>query len=246
MHDIGRSGKDKKKLADRIFEEFESNIRQGLLKEGERIPAESVLVHAYGVSRSVVREAMSQLQAARLVVTRHGVGTFVNGEDGGEESPHLFTGKDLESVADVVAVMDYRLALESESVALAALRRTGEQLDAIALAHRRYGESLETPGQTIAFDIDFHLAIATASGNKYLIEALNRLVPKFIPRQRIGSVHQPQQDPNFLARIDREHEAIFHAIVSQQPEDARAALRIHLNNSRERVLLRRTRPALER
>lgn len=238
MSEPDRSGRDKKKLADLIFEEFENNIRQGLLKAGDRIPAESALVHTYGVSRTVVREAMSQLQAARLVTTRHGIGTFVQGDSPDAPTPGL-TDSEIASSPDVLAVLDYRLALESESAALAAIRRTDAQLAAIGEAHRQYGAARAIAERTIHFDIEFHLAIARACANVYLIDALERLVPKFIPRQRISSVHQPRQDPGFLVRIDREHEEIYAAILDRNPEDARAAMRIHLNNSRERVMLRR-------
>src|SRR4030095_6914518 len=65
-------------LAERWVGEFTGEIRQGKLRPGDRLPTEAEVVRRYGVSRTVVREALSQLQAAGLVETRHGVGTFVS------------------------------------------------------------------------------------------------------------------------------------------------------------------------
>ena len=66
-----KSSGSSRNLGNLLFDEFESKIRQGLLKEGEKLPTESELVRTYEVSRTVVREALSKLQAAALV--QHGM-----------------------------------------------------------------------------------------------------------------------------------------------------------------------------
>src|ERR1041384_7586826 len=64
-------------LAQGVVEQISGSIRQGLLKPGEKLPTESSMMAQHGVSRTVVREAISHLQASGLVQTRHGIGTFV-------------------------------------------------------------------------------------------------------------------------------------------------------------------------
>src|SRR3954471_13829515 len=72
------SGKKKyRNLAQGVVEELSGRIRQKEFKPGDKLPPESAIMEAYGVSRTVIREAISQLQASGLVQTRHGIGTFV-------------------------------------------------------------------------------------------------------------------------------------------------------------------------
>lgn len=66
-----------KSLTHRLVDDLSARIRQGVLRPGDRVPTEPELVREFGVSRTVVREAMQRLQAAGLVETQHGVGTFV-------------------------------------------------------------------------------------------------------------------------------------------------------------------------
>ena len=76
----------------------------------------------FGVSRTVVREAISRLQAAGLVATRHGVGTFVVGM--GDATTFRISPDQLGTLQDVIAVLELRIGVETESAALAAIRRT--------------------------------------------------------------------------------------------------------------------------
>ena len=69
--------KKHRNLAQGVVESFTQTIQAGTLKPGEKLPTESVIMEMHGVSRTVVREAISHLQAAGLVQTRHGIGTFV-------------------------------------------------------------------------------------------------------------------------------------------------------------------------
>ena len=79
--------------------------------------------------------------------------------------------------------------------------------------------------------------IAEATGNRYFGDILRHFGAQLIPRTRIASIHQPQRDPDYLRRVNREHEEILAAIERQDADSARAAMRIHLTNSRERLRL---------
>jgi DNA-binding FadR family transcriptional regulator len=187
------------------------------------------------VSRSVVREAISRLQAANVVETRHGIGTFVR-EPEQEERVQLPTA-DLSSMLDVMAIIEFRIDVESASAALAAGRRTMQHLQQIRSALDRFSSELER-GSTdvLAHDIEFHLQIARASGNRYFFDVLSQLGRAVSPRTRLGSAEIAELDHiEHLRNVLNEHEQIYRAIERQDADDARAAMRMHLSNSRERL-----------
>jgi DNA-binding FadR family transcriptional regulator len=110
-------------LAQGVVEALTQCILLGQLKPGEKLPSESTIVAEHGVSRTVVREALSKLQASGLVETRHGIGTFAL-------APQAQSGLRLnvDTLASVRSMLELRLGLEVQAVALAALRRSDEQL----------------------------------------------------------------------------------------------------------------------
>jgi len=81
----------------------------------------------------------------------------------------------------------------------------------------------------------FHLEIARAAGNPYILDILTTLGLKVIPRSRFQIDEQEPQRQEYLKRINNEHEDIYNAIVRADPEASRAAVRNHLGNSRERM-----------
>ncbi|GAB3355506.1 MULTISPECIES: FadR/GntR family transcriptional regulator [Giesbergeria] len=229
----GKSGHSGRNLATLLFEEYSSKIRNGLLNEGDKLPTESALVRTYEVSRTVVREALSRLQAAGLAETRHGIGTFVRAS---QAAPTLsLNAEELSASVDVMAVLELRIGLETESAGLAALRRTPDQLEGIRAALSAFEQAFQRGEDTVAHDFTFHIRIAEATGNPYFADILRHFGALLIPRKRI--VSQPQRDPDYLPRVNREHDEILRAIERQDAESARAAIRIHLTNSRERLRL---------
>lgn len=229
---VSRSGRS---LANLLFEEFENKIHQGLLREGDKLPTESELVRSYDVSRTVVREAISKLQAAGLAETRHGIGTFVRPARAG--AGLTLNARELSESVDVLAVLELRISLETEAAGLAAQRRGSDHLQALREALRAFEHHAATGGDTIAHDLAFHLVIAQATGNPYFGEILAHFGARLIPRTRITSIQAPGRDPEYLRRVNREHEEIYNAIERQDADSARAAMRIHLTNSRERLRL---------
>lgn len=231
----GKAGRGGRSLANLLSEEFENKIRQGLLRDGDKLPTESELVQSYDVSRTVVREALSKLQAAGLVETRHGIGTFVLPvrEGGGL----ILNARELSESVDVLAVLELRISLETEAASLAALRRTDEHLQALREALQTFEQHAATGGDTVTYDLAFHLGIAQATGNPYFREILAHFGALLIPRTRITSLQAPPRAPDYLRRVHREHDEIYNAIERQDADSARAAMRIHLTNSRERLRL---------
>ena len=100
---------------------------------------------------------------------------------------------------------------------------------------KRIQESQTRPG-SVESDVKFHLLIAQATGNRYFVDILTHLGTTIIPRARLNSAQLSHDEPSaYLQRVNREHEDIFHAIERRDPEGARAAMRTHLSNSRERL-----------
>lgn len=222
-------------LANQLFQEFEGMIRQGRLREGDKLPTESELVQGYEVSRTVVREALSKLQAAGLVETRHGIGTFVLQTRSG--GMFFLDPSELAASVDVLAVLELRISLETESAGLAAQRRTEAQLQGMRTALDDFAHSTELGQDTVAHDFRFHLQIAQATGNRYFADIMNHLGTTLIPRTRVGTARSSTPNDGYLQRVNREHEEIYRAIARKDAESARAAMRVHLTNSRERLRL---------
>jgi GntR family transcriptional repressor for pyruvate dehydrogenase complex len=220
-------------LAQVLVEAISADIRAGTLEPGDRLPTESAYMARHSVSRTVVREAISHLQAARLVQTRHGIGTFVL-----DPPPQGNLGiATVTTLRDVLAVLELRIGLESEAAGLAATRRSPEQLEQLRVAlEEMHKYSGERTAESVKADVNFHQVIAQSTGNRYYVDILLDLGNAIIPSSRVNLAVLAHIDPAALVeRVGREHEDIFLAIERRDPEGARAAMRIHLSNSRERL-----------
>ena len=145
-------------LVQEIVETLAANLREGMIKAGDKLPTESEIMLRFDVSRTVVREALSRLQASHLVETRHGIGTFALPPQDND---------------------NFRITLEDDSTVLGSM---------------------------------------------------------IIPRARLNTPSSaPEGRLPYLQRVNQEHESIFVAIRNQDAEAARAAMRTHLSNSKERL-----------
>ncbi|MFM2119536.1 MAG: hypothetical protein RL722_1004 [Pseudomonadota bacterium] len=222
-------------LAQELVAALEERIRDGRLAPGDKLPTEAAVMGEYGVSRTVVREAISRLQAAGLVATRHGIGTFVN--DRPEEPAFRISPTQLGTLQEVIALLELRIGVETEAAALAAQRRSDAQLAAMRLALDQIGRAIEAGEDAVAADFQFHLEIARATQNSHYGQFMASLGDQIIPRARLGgeeSADARSQRLSFLRRVNAEHESILDAISAGDADAARAAMRTHLSNSRER------------
>jgi DNA-binding FadR family transcriptional regulator len=220
-------------LAFELVQRLKERILSGEISPGAKLPSEGTLVEEFGVSRTVVREAVSRLQAAGLVETFQGRGSFVLSLPSATER---FALGDVRSHRDVLELMDFRVGVESEAAGLAAGRRTGHQLKGIELALDEYRLIGDDPGRSVEADFGFHLKVAVASGNRFYAELIESLGPMMImlPRTRLDPAYE-MSDATHLSRVVLEHEHIYAAITRSDPESARAAMRVHLSNTRHRL-----------
>ncbi|WP_213881177.1 FadR/GntR family transcriptional regulator [Pseudomonas sp. dw_358] len=217
-------------LANDLVAQLSQRILSGSILPGEKMPSESMIVREHGVSRTVVREAISKLQAAGLVETRHGIGTFVL-EQAQREGFRLKS----DTALSIRGILELRMGLETQAAALAARRRNDAQLATMRLALDEYQAASGDAERTVQADIRFHRAIAEATGNAYFTEIIYHLGNSMIPRTRIQPDERGSQDLTLLALAAiAEHEAIYAAIRRQDADAARAAMLLHLCNSLER------------
>lgn len=215
-------------LPARIAAQFAEQIQKGLLKAGDKLPTEHAMSKTFGVSRTVIREAIAQLRNEGMIETRQGVGAFVI------ERPtrHIRLDDERMDKDAFRHLFQLRLPLEIEAAGLAAMHHTAghlEQMDA-ALARMGVGDS-----DGILADLDFHRSIAAATGNDYFVQFLGAISDRIMhtivdSRTRISPAE-------LAAVVTREHAELRDAIASRDPLRARAAMRDHMAGSAERVAL---------
>ena len=221
-------------LVNEIVDSLAAGIREGRMQPGEKLPTEAEIMVRFDVSRTVVRESLSRLQASSLVETRHGIGTFVLAQH--DPGNFKITAEDFATVDDVISVLELRISLETEAAGLAAQRRTDENLRAMENALHAFQDSIDIDSDAVPPDFQFHMEVARSTGNRHFADLMTYLGTMIIPRTRINTTQNaPEGRLNYLQRVNSEHESIYNAIRNQDSEAARAAMRTHLSNSRERL-----------
>lgn len=224
-----------------LAETLRARIAKGEFTPGDRMPSEAVLSETYGVSRTVIREAIASLRADGLVEPRQGSGVYVLEVRQTDVAP--FQNVDFDRVSSVVELLELRTAVESEAAALAAIRRSPSQEEQILECLRAFMEANQVERSASQEDFALHLAIADASNNPRFGEFLRLLGANVIPRRALRPEGSNQRiDTAYLARIAEEHQRIVDAILDGDAERARQAMRNHLEGSlsRYRRLLRST------
>lgn len=221
-------------LVPEIVDTLAADMREGGLQPGDKLPTESELMARFEVSRTVVREAISRLQASGLVETRHGIGTFVMAPP--EQSNFRIAPEDFATVADVISLLELRISLESEAAGLAAQRRDEGHLENMAQALAAFQVSIEEASDAVPSDFQFHMEVARATGNRHFADLMTYLGTMIIPRTRLNTASsEPEGRLSYLRRVHGEHQNIYQAIHRRDADAARKAMRTHLSNSRERL-----------
>ncbi|MEO7337004.1 MAG: FadR/GntR family transcriptional regulator [Caldimonas sp.] len=220
-------------LAHQLVDALGERIRGGVLAPGTKLPTETAFMAEFRVSRTVVREAISKLQAGGLVETRHGIGTFVVAS--GDESSFRIGPEQLSTLHDVIAMLELRIGVEVEAAGLAAQRRTPENLSKMRNALDTLTRAVESGADGVSADFQFHLEIMRATQNPHFANLMMTLGTTVIPRARLDPVAKADEArQSYLRKVNAEHESILDAIANGDAEGSRAAIRTHLANSRER------------
>lgn len=220
-------------LAARLVGQLRADIVNGNLPVGTQLPTEAQMMTAFGVSRTVVREAVAALRAEGLVSTRQGRGAFVAAAG---RRPFQITPEEASSLQDILLILELRATLEVDAAGLAASRRSDADLARIAGTLSDLEERIDAGGDSIEADTRFHIAVADASGNPYFGRVLQSFDSVLIPRRRIA-FETPALRRSYLQRVQVEHRAIEAAIVRGDARAARRAMEKHLSGARYRLRL---------
>lgn len=216
-------------LADDLVQRFEEQIETGEMAPGARFPTEKAITEAFGVSRTVVREAYSRLAARGLLESRRGSGAYV--PDGAQYRAFQIAADEIGAIDDVLKLLEMRMGFEAEMADLAARRHTDADLAAIRRALDAM-EASEDVDASVAADAAFHAAIAAATGNGYFLRFTQFLGVRLVPSRRLylqGS--DRQRHLRYAQAINRDHRAIHDAIAAGDAAAARRAARRHMEKS---------------
>jgi GntR family transcriptional repressor for pyruvate dehydrogenase complex len=215
----------RKRISDQVFDQLRKLILGGELKPGQQVMTEREMADVLGVSRNSVREAINKLVVMGFLQQRQGQGTFVCSVEDAIKIP-LGTVMEAQE-ATLVDVLEMRMGIECNAAALAARRATAADLAAIEAAIKDMSADTETGGLGTGGDLSFHMAIAAATKNPMQIYIMKNVVDFLHIGIRESLLHL-YDDPANISAILEQHEAIYKAIRSGNPNDAFQAMRVHI------------------
>lgn len=219
-------------LPQQVAEHLSGEIREGVLKIGEKLPPEADLCKKYGVSRTVIREAVARLRHDGLLESRQGSGVTVASWE--NRQAFRLDWINVKDPFNINFIYEMRVLIGVESVVLAAIRHKEEDL-------KRHNHLMEEMAEAIRKDEDgavphraFHKSIAESSYNPYLIDFESFLQDRLweILKQ---ARKRTQTTPGLALKVHKEHQLIIDGIASRVPNLAREAALNHLRNAAERA-----------
>ncbi len=214
-----------------VLEHLLGRIVSGELRPGTILPTEPEFAHQLGVSRAVLREALSALAAKGLVESRRGSGTRVapaeswNQFDAAILDARRRSGAMESVLADLI---EARLIVECEVAALAALRLTEAHRRSLDFELAKMRDNLERPAVYAAADAEFHRTLLLAADNAVLLRMVEPIRTLIAYAQSLTDTTRPEQ-----RRALGEHEAIADAIARRDSDTARRIMKLHLINTED-------------
>ena len=218
-------------LSDQVAHALSAEIRAARMVKGDKLPTEALLVEQFGVSRTVVREAVSRLKSLGLVESRQGSGAFVKAAG---FSPLQFDASSAVSKRAVIQMVEVRRALEAEVAALAAQRRSNVDIKHIQRAAEALERAVQANGDGVDEDVALHRAIADAAQNHFLISTLDYLRQFLHGATRVTRANEARRI-DFAVQVQTEHRAIIEAIALGDAAKARKAAARHMDNAIKRI-----------
>jgi len=210
-------------LADQAADLLLARIQAGEWSLGQKLPGESVLGPQLGVGRSTLREAIRQLAGRGVLASRQGSGVYVTALDAPQDWDAVVRR------ADLAPVLEARIAIEAESAALAAARRTPAQLREIRACLDRRARDAPLD-EHVDDDLAFHRSVIAAAGNPILAELFDGFTPRV--RQAMLDLLRARRDFDSAADHDA-HARLAEAIAARRPDEAARLSRTHLESLKE-------------
>ena len=218
-------------LVDRVYAELHGRIRRGEFPPDSKLPGEHELAALYGVSRPIVRDVLGRLREEGLIYSRQGAGSFVQAT---AREPGALGFTPVESIADIQRCYEFRLTIEPDAAFYAASRHDAAALKRIADALALLQEATSHHLHREDADFSFHKAITEASNNHYYVSSIEALKQHISVGMHFHGLSLLRGKPSLRAVLE-EHRAIYQAIRDKKPEEAREAMRRHLESSRNRL-----------
>jgi GntR family transcriptional regulator, transcriptional repressor for pyruvate dehydrogenase complex len=221
------------RLADRAYSGIVALINGEGLDVGHRLPSEARLAEIFGMSRTIVREALVRLASDGITEARRGAGSFVKSRP----SDRLAAFMPLAELPSTLGSYEVRFVLEAEAARLAALRRSPEDMDRIDEGLALLRAALLSSAPAHAEDMVLHRRIAEATANPAFEAAFDSLAPEIDRIMQAGVDISRSRPPEVIGTMMREHEMIVDAIRVQDAEGAALAMRWHLSEGRKRLMV---------
>ena len=217
-------------LSDQVAERLEEQTRRDGLRPGDKLGTGRSLAETYGVSRTVIRDALAALQERGLVEQRPGVGVFLR-DGSGDVVTNLFGQMLRLDAVDLPELVEARFLIEEHNASAAARNgtpETVERLQAIVEEMR----SARNGRRFIEADTRFHQTLADVAGNRVLAAVLRGLQPLLLDAMTLGLAIQSATETAIA-----DHQAIIEAIERHDAPAAHMAMRVHLLHGRRELEL---------
>ncbi|TXR50417.1 FadR/GntR family transcriptional regulator [Phyllobacterium endophyticum] len=220
-------------LTGRTIRALREHIADAQLAKGHKLGSLNDLSMQFGVSKTVIREAVAALRSDGVVEARHGVGVFVKDvENGVDVEPDALLAPLARLKTSFMDLLELRMAFEVHAAGLAATRRSWAQESNIWNAARQFEGSLDDESALDQLDFVFHRSISEATNNGAFIEFFSLMSLQIMPQPAFSKEVNPALiTPTYIENSVKEHRAICEAISAGNAEQAREAMRAHLSRS---------------
>ncbi|NRF07519.1 FadR/GntR family transcriptional regulator [Agrobacterium pusense] len=218
-------------LPQKVADEIGKKIETGELQPGGKLPAELSLARTFGVSRSVIREAIAKLRSEGLVETRHGIGAFVLSTVRRSKIRLEICG--VPDPNDLPGLFQLRLPLERQAARLAATEHKVNDLSILKEHVFEMSRVSDWLAKGIGSDIAFHLAVARATQNRFYVDMLSPLLTYL--GDIIPLAFRCTGDTNIATTTFDEHRAVYEAIAARDQDGAEKWMTSHIVNSASRL-----------
>jgi DNA-binding FadR family transcriptional regulator len=220
------------RLTDRAYTGIVEIINGDDLHVGDRLPSESRLAEMFGMSRTIVREALARLASDGITEPRRGAGSFVKSRP----SDRMLAYMPMADLSATLGTYEVRFVLEAEGARLAAVRRSPAEMTGIEEALEGLRAALLSSAPAHDEDMELHRRIVLATANPAFLAAFDALFADIDKIMRAGVDISRSRPPEVIGAMMREHEMVVDAIRTQDADGAALAMRWHLSEGRKRLM----------
>lgn len=218
------------RAASRVHDHIFNGISSGEYAKGCRLPTELELAKRFDMSRSAVREALARLRDDGLIESRRGAGSFVIA--GPDQAIRRFAP--VSSIVDIQRCYEFRIFIEEAACGLAAIRRDADDLAELE-CRLLASQDIEDEDEGVEADLEFHIAVAKASHNRFFVDTLMSLRSHLMVGMGLVRKLSISRPADSLRLMYAEHREVLAAIASGDGDLATQAMHHHLEAARKRL-----------